>query len=673
MFARALPGAVSPSSPQESTVAESLVRRARARRSLSITAAIATVAALAFASAPAAFASDHTSFPGSKPAWAKPANDAGAAPADDTIEGELFFDLKDLAGAESLARAVSTPGSGSYGKYLSPNAWISRFSPDKADYVAVLDYLKQSGFTLTGVPKSRLFVVFRGTADQFNAALGAAMHRYHYRGHLLAAPSKAPTLPRKLAAGVRAVQLDQGNLLRRPTTASPSDGTATAAAAPADTAPVTLDAPCSTYYGQYSATIPAAYGKTKSPTDICGYTGQQFRAAYGVPSGLTGAGQKVAIIDAYGSPTIRQDVNTLAAQTGSAPYSQIVPRTFSDEEACGFPSGWQAEQTLDVIAVHNMAPKASILYVGGFNCGGGIDTALSKVLDDKLANIVTNSYGYIGEYPIEDVQGYENQHLQAIAEGIGLYFSSGDNGDVAALTGTPQPSYDASSPYVTSVGGSTLGIAKNGSVALETGWGSARDEIVKDTTTGSLSYVDPLPGAFRFGAGGGTSLYFSQPWYQQGVVPGSLARGMRVSPDVSADADPYTGELIGIRPIIDDATLATGPYMQDTYGGTSLASPLFAGEVALVQQAIGGRALGFINPLLYGAYKADRSLFRDVKHVPSTFVYAGTVPSTVDGKLHSYLVTNDVDTSLTTTNGYDDVTGLGSLTLTQLRRACARL
>src|SRR3954447_26022640 len=81
-------------------------------------------AALSVTSVSAANADDHKSFPGSKPTWAKTANDAGTAPADDTIEGEIGFALKDLAGAEALAQAVSTPGSHSYCKTLSPSQWF---------------------------------------------------------------------------------------------------------------------------------------------------------------------------------------------------------------------------------------------------------------------------------------------------------------------------------------------------------------------------------------------------------------------------------------------------------------------------------------------------------------------------------------------------------------------
>ena len=288
---------------------------------------------------------------------------------------------------------------------------------------------------------------------------------------------------------------------------------------------------------------------------------------------------------------------------------------------------------------------------------------MSRVLDDRLATVVSNSYGEVGEaLPPDVLRGMENLHLQAVAEGIGLYFSSGDNGDEAANLGSPQPDYPASSPWVTSVGGTSTGVGADGSVTLETGWGTTQALIVQDPT-GALSYAPTPPGTFTSGGGGGTSTVFAQPDYQRGIVPDALARGHRVSPDIAADADPHTGYLIGIRPIVDDASLATGPYEEARYGGTSLASPLVAAQTALVQQAT-GRTLGFVNPAVYALYRAAPQLFRDVVPPASPFALADI--SRTDGK--PYLWTGDMDTSLTTAPHYDDVTGLGAVDLDLLRR-----
>ncbi|WP_052323427.1 S8/S53 family peptidase [Leifsonia xyli] len=170
---------------------------------------------------------------------------------------------------------------------------------------------------------------------------------------------------------------------------------------------------------------------------------------------------------------------------------------------------------------------------------------MSTILDNKLANIVSSSYSSVGEtLSSMTIQGMVNLHLQAAGEGIGLYYASGDDGDQSADLGYPAPQFPASSPWVTSVGGTSLAIDSKGSIAWETGWGGRSDQIVENAN-GRLALAEPLPGRnFDGGAGGGASALFREPDYQSGVVPPSLSRGFRVSADIAALADPLTG----IRP-----------------------------------------------------------------------------------------------------------------------------
>jgi subtilase family serine protease len=617
-----------------------------------------------------------TSYPGAVPSWATAANDQGPADPAVTYEGELYLPLRHAAAAQALATAVSTPGVG-YRLGLSASQWISAFAPSKADSDALVDFLTSNGFTITAVPASREYVVFRGTADQFDATFGAGIHRYAHGGTSLLAPSKVPTLPASVAGMVSGLSLDQARLLTHPDNVKQGElpDQAQPQTFSRQIAPQALvTTPCSNYYGEHLVTVPAAYGKTQYPTYNCGYTPAQMRSAYGIsalPASQNGAGQTVAIIDAYASPTIVSDVNTYSAALGepgltSATYQQIVPTPdqFSDQEACQEPSGWQPEQTLDVESVHALAPGAKILYVGGYNCGGGLDVAMSKILDGNLANIVSNSYGDLGEDVGADViAGETNLYLQAAGEGIGLYFSSGDSGDETPNGLPAQPDFPASSPWVTAVGGTSLGIDQHGKIAMETGWGDTLDKIIADPTApGGLGYSAPLPGTiFGGGAGGGRSTVFAQPWYQRGVVPSSLAHGKRVSPDIAALADPYTGFLIGISPINDDTALTTDPFENDTYGGTSLASPMTAAMIALVQQATHSR-IGFANPTLYAVDRVLPSAFRDVKpqNPPAALAYTGRISG------NSYLLTLDRDTSLKTAVKYDDVTGIGGVSFSLL-------
>jgi subtilase family serine protease len=649
-------------------------RRSLTKRALAILATAASVVALSATGISAANAASDVGYNGSVPGWANHSNDHGSTAPDTSVEGEIYLALPNLSAAQNFALAVSTPGNRMYRHWLTPRQWINRFSPSQRDFTNVVRYLRSHGLTITGSPASRLYVVFRGSADQVNAAFSTTLHDYKHAGNELIAPSSSPVLPTSVGTSVSAVSLDQSRLLTRPdligqgetpSTTTPATAQTFSATPKADATPV-VNAPCSTYWGENTATVPEAYGKTTYPTNICGYVPSQLRNAYSLSSmqrqGIDGRGQKVAIIDAYASPSIVSDVNQYSVQNGEptlarGQYSQIVPKKFYDQELCAEPSGWQGEQTLDVQSVHAIAPKASILYVGGFNCGGGLDVAMSTILDNGLANIVSNSYGNIGEdVPADVIAGEQNIHLQAAGEGIGLYFSSGDNGDEVANLGYVSPDFPASSPYVTSVGGTSFGIDAKGKLAMETGWGDTLDVIQKDDA-GNLFYTDPLPGSlFGGGAGGGASAVNAEPSYQKGIVPDSLSKGMRVSPDVAALADPYTGFEIGISPITDDSTLETGAYENETYGGTSLASPITAAQIALAQQLTRSR-IGFANPTLYALAKISPSSFRDV--LAPTQPAAVAYTSKTSGR--SFLVSLNTDTSLTTAQGYDDVTGLGAM------------
>lgn len=644
------------------------------RQAVVIGAVAACTLALGVSPAAAAPISAGNSFPDAVPGWANSSNDQGLTAEDTTVEGEIYLPLRDKAGAEQFATAVSTPGNPSFKKWLSPEAWINRFAPTQQDSDKVVDQLKTQGFSISAVPQSRLYVVFRGTAEQMSTAFETKLHNYNFNGNTLVAPSSVPKIAPSIAPLVQGLSIDQGRLTTKPNHLSagdfndPDEGTAGLGV---DNRPKPKpSAECSDYYNEHQDTMPSAYGKTSFSTFGCGYTPKQVRSAYGLPTDQAGknlfggAGQTVAIIDAYASPTMLADVNRYSRDYGlpamdTSSYREIVPMPseFVDKDACQGPAGWQGEQALDVDAVHSTAPKANILYVGGFNCGGGLDVAMSKILDGKLANIVSNSYGNVGEaLPPDVIEGTLNIHLQAAGEGIGLYFSSGDNGDQVASLGYASPDFPASSPWVTSVGGTSLEVDKNNRYLFETGWGNRLARVVTNPD-GSTGYASPPPGTIQAGgAGGGVSAVFSQPAYQKGIVPDSLANGRRVSPDISSLADPYTGMLYGVSPIVDNDSLETAPYEASSVGGTSLAAPLAAGQAAVAQQ-INGTAFGFANPALYKLSTLVPNVFTDVQAPKSPTALSYTSA----GSGSKYLLTFDQDTSLKTTKGYDDVTGLGSV------------
>ncbi|PWJ51182.1 physarolisin II. Serine peptidase. MEROPS family S53 [Quadrisphaera granulorum] len=638
-------------------------------RAAAVTAVLLTIAltglSTGFVAGPAQ-AADRTAFPDAKPAWATAASDAGAAPADTSVEGYLALPLRDAAGARALAVAVSTPTSARYGQFVSAQQWISTYAPTQTTVDVVTALLRAYGMTVTAVPASRTYVVFRGPADKVNRLFGTSLRQYRVDGDTVTAPSSTPSLPSSVGALVSSVSLSGGALKARPGALSPGREKPASFARAGQAAPA-QQVPCSDFWGQRSFTAPRAYGRTSFPTNICGYTAAQMRAVSGTVPG-DGAGQTVAIVDAYASPTVVADSNKLFAAQGepgiSGLYSEIgVDRsTFTDQEACQGEEAWQGEQSLDVQAVHAVAPKARIVYSAGANCGAGLYIAVSRVLDTQAASVISNSWGIPEQYLVSaDRAIYDYQGWQAAAQGIGLYASSGDDGDETINDIPKQVGFPAAHPFWTAVGGTSVGVDASGRIAVETGWGNARSVI-----TGT-AYDPAPPGDFYAGAGGGTGTIYREPDWQRGVVPDAISRGYRAVPDIANIADPYTGFLTGYTPILEDGSTATGEYEAYPTGGTSLASPMVAAQVAAVQGRIGAR-VGFASPAIYQLAKVAPSVVRDVKAPAGTLALASFSPS----KQANVLVTLDRDSSLRTTNGWDAVTGLGVLPLDSWQRLAQR-
>lgn len=393
-----------------------------------------------------------------------------------------------------------------------------------------------------------------------------------------------------------------------------------------------------------------------------------MQAAYGmqgaIASGTDGSGVTVAIIDAYSQPNMESDADRYFAHFGEAgfaagQYTEILPQSYAHAGACDEPS-WQTEQVLDVESVHGMAPGADVTYVGGRSCSyQGLLSPLNKIVDQHLADIVSNSWGLFGEgsVPTSWLAAYHDVIVQAAAEGIGLYFCDLDNGDLSGTMGSAEPVYPAADPFATGVGGTSLATGSTGSYEFETGWGNDRSGVAF-TDGKPTGYIQPLPGVFYAGTGGGVSTLYRQPSYQRHAVPDSLSRlyggpRMRVEPDISADADPYTGYKIGYT------DPSSGDWVHTTYGGTSLATPMVA---AMVADASTGRAtpVGFLNPLLYDAAGSSHRVLHDVVPTRSPVAIAFTSANPASVCYTSCLITEDRDTSLTTAYGYDDVTGLGT-------------
>ena len=165
------------------------------------------------------------------------------------------------------------------------------------------------------------------------------------------------------------------------------------------------------------------------------------------------------------SPTLIPDANryskhhnlpTLTAGTNFTQYYGANIKEVPASDPCG-PQGWFTEISLDVDAVHSMAPGANIVYSGGLSCSNvDLESAVYTVVDGTatvggpLADIITNSYGQTGEGSSPAEMAVEDAIFeQADVEGVSVLFSSGDNGDVAYEIGIADASYPASDPLVT--------------------------------------------------------------------------------------------------------------------------------------------------------------------------------------------------------------------------------
>lgn len=471
-------------------------------------------------------------------------------------------------------------------------------------------------------------------------------------------------------------------------------------------------------------------GSGPVPWDTCGYTPAQLRSAYnlggqipggggpggggpggggpGGPGGSSGPGgppkggpggpggpqapqyqgKGVTIADVlwFDSPTITSDLNSYFDQVD--PHNPLEPGQFKDEPlssvsnvaACGG-GGVYTEQALDLEAYHAVAPAADLQYVGATDCtDASLITAEQQAVTGG-ANVVSNSWssslGDVFESP-SSITAYEDVFTEAETTGVTVLFSSGDTGDNVATFGLQIPDYPSDDPLVTSVGGTSVQIDQQGSAAATYGWSSA----ISNLTNGAFPSV-----AFYAGSGGGTSYNFLQPSYQAGVVPEDIAERnaavdgpvpTRVDPDISMDADPLTGMLIGLTQAFPDGD----HFGTFDIGGTSLAAPLLAGATADADSAIGGD-LGFLNPLLYGNYAALQQAGALEQVDPSLLSKAGAAQGTVVNSkgdagpvITSFAAFNyegqeqycdgtgncsTQDTALDTGPGFNSMTGLGTL------------
>jgi subtilase family serine protease len=567
--------------------------------------------------------------------WVKRAPKLGLADESKRVLITAFLSWRNPAELQRLLRDQTDPGSSRYGQFLEPEQFHAEFSPRAQDVIAVQSSLRSLGFHIEYTPDSGLFVRASGTVAQVKEAFHVSQNLYSYRGKTLRAHAEEPSVPAALKDIVTYIAgLDDSRKLMRPLHVSrmqmlahPSSPSSVSAPQPPQPPPDFF--PCSNYWGDKRAKLEGPgrfpYGNNL-PWLPCGYTPQQVREAYGVNrTHERGRGVRVAITDLYASPTLIADVNRYSANHGLPPLTQDNFEELLAPNVNSIPAGdpctsaaWFPEQTLDVTAVHSVAPEAHILYVGG-TCdeadmgGGGVAIEpLYEVIDHHLADIVSDSWGWNGERDVSAGQMLANnaEFIQAALEGISILNGSGDDGDLT-MTGiafggpnhVASGMWPATSPLVTAVGGTSLLLMNGSGEKQEYAWGTwvssgFQSPLINPSETSVTVTGYPSSLVWFFGSGGGPSLSQPEPFYQLGVVPEVLATQTvtatgkvvplnppkRVTPDISMFADAAVGFLVGETYLISvppvdagcTATSATTEYCEGPVGGTSLATPLFA-------------------------------------------------------------------------------------------------
>jgi subtilase family serine protease len=385
------------------------------------------------------------------------------------------------------------------------------------------------------------------------------------------------------------------------------------------------------------------------------YEPGQIQQAYHLPAvyarGVTGKGATIVIVDSYGSPTIKGDLSVFDHTFGLPappsfriiqPAGKVPPYSPDNSDMVG----WAGETTLDVEYAHTVAPGANLLLVEtpvseteGVHGFPQIVEAEKYVLNHHLGDVISQSFSATEQtFPTESaVQALRGSYQLADKDKVTVLTAAGDSGaaDVGLDESTyylfPVTSWPDSALVQPDVGGTQLHFNSAGQPTAPTVWNDTYSKAANEFAVGNAG-PNPLAG------GGGESIFFTRPWYQNGVQ--NVVGARRGVPDISMSAacdgsvDTYS-------------TFAGAPAGWSPSCGTSEATPLFAGIVALADQ-VAGHSLGLINPALYQL---------SAQHAPGiTDVTSGnnTVSFKQGGREHTVR-------GFTARPGYDLASGVGTV------------
>ncbi len=596
---------------------------------------------------------DRVVLPGNVPPKARPEFDVG--PPDPSLPMNRTILLLKIAPEKQaeLDRLVAEqqdPSSPNFHQWLTPEEFGKRFGRSPEEIATVKGWLTSHGFAIDETAKGGTWINFSGTAADVNSAFRTEMHDYQVNGQLRHANSTDPSIPRALA-GLVAGPVSLHNFPRK-AMHTPRRQIIDAEKAQAKPKPG--------YTEQPNAPDGSVYDLAPGDFAII----YDVNAVYNM--GYDGAGVTIAIVGrtipaAGGSQTAAIAKWNTFRSTFGLPVTDTSPViTVNGPSPGDLGADEDAEADLDVEWSGAVATGATIKFVASesTNSADGVDLSAQYIVDHNLAPILSDCFGTCESQNATGATNnafYNSLWEQAASQGITVFVVTGDTGayDCTDNNGNPERGKAvnglASTPYNIAVGGTTLSDdsaywnssnSADGVSALgympEVGWNEWN--APEDWT--------------ELASGGGPSSLYDKPAWQ--VCPGVPNDGHRDMPDVSLNADVNLGYRVYTCYNATGPCTATDGNPADgffVFGGTSAASPSFAGIMALIVQSAGGQRQGNFNSVLYPLGNAQYSgvsgaipVFHDIISGNNGFVGDGV-------NLPGY----------SCTPYYDLVTGLGSV------------
>ena len=499
----------------------------------------------------------------------------GRLPATQIMQLDVVLPLRDQAGLDAFLAELYNPDSPGYRQFLTPAEFTERFGPTQQDYDAVVEYVQEHGLTVVGGSRDGMEVQVRGPVSSIESAFHVDLLTYQH-----------PSEDRVFYAPDREPTVGLPFALWH---ISGLDNYSI---------PHPMYVSRDEYAKAHGIDPDAVIGHaTTGSGPSASFLGSDMRAAYYGGTALTGAGQNLGLLEYYG--TDLADLTTYftnVKQTNNVPITLL--STDGTSTSCVYRSGCDdTEQTLDMTQAIGMAPGLAslVMYVGS------TDTAIISAMTthSPLPTTIGCSWGWTPADPSTLDPYFEKM----AAQGQNFFAASGDS----STWSRRNEAWPADDANVVSVGGTDLTTASAGGAwKSETAWSDSGGGISPDKI--AIPAWQKLAGVINSSNKGSTT-------YRNG-------------PDVSANAN-FTFYVCA------DQTTCTA----NEYGGTSFATPMWAGYIALVNQQLvadGYKTIGFINPYLY-SFGVSSSYGTDFHDITS-------------GKSGSY----------SAVTGYDLVTGWGS-------------